>query len=118
MFASKTGRDFNTDPEPWEARNGYRYAEFNEGEAMFGGIRFAPRDEFDKPMHNEPNPILVEFRDVVDGMPAHLARKEVSWWLTCLSERAEFYEGKPEYKGWNESNITHARKVLERLARA
>lgn len=106
LFSSRP--PFNDDPEPWVIPNGYRYAGLNEGEAMFGGIMFSPRPEYDRPQHNPTNPILTEFRNDVRLNPtipvSHLA-------LIWVDSELFYFDEKPrgaEYR--------HALSVMERIS--
>lgn len=115
MFASKTPRDLNHDPEPWVAPDGTRRV-FSHVE--IGIKRFDPRPEFDHVQHNEPNPILVDFRDYAKehgdsaALARHWTRDDQQWWDVTRSTRLISVDepvGTPEQED-------HARKVLTRLA--
>lgn len=91
----------NTDPYPWRHWPPYggelreiRYASqldgFRDPQAA-GPIRFEPRPSFD----NNPNPILVEFRNLTNRDAASVLRQLPSFYTP---------------------HIDHARKVLQRLA--
>lgn len=121
MFSSKTPRDLNRDPEPWDIRgenNRWRYDDKRarviiDNPDVYGNritAHYDPRPEYDHPQHNPPNPILVEFRNDValnPGVPAaHLA---LIW---CDRGLFAF-----EAEGATLAHAAHARAVLERLAR-
>ena len=66
MFASKTPRDLNHDPLPYlYASTDYtaRFSHNNLGYPYASSAIYDPRPEFDHVQHNEPNPILVAFRE-------------------------------------------------------
>lgn len=63
IYASKTPRDLNRDPEPWTSHHGRHDEPDPAGWDFDVEFTYEPRPEFDPPKaHNEPNPILVEFR--------------------------------------------------------
>lgn len=96
MFASKGPR--NNDPFP---RQSHTWPE--------------PDPAWNITQHNAPNPVLIEFREVVYGLPRgrkDAYRHEVEWWLRCLAEPASLAPG---YR-WTFAQIEHARRVLTRLA--
>ena len=68
MYASKTPRDLNRDPEPWVIDMGIVCGEFRSAVEWVGGefaeTYHAPRPEYDAVQHNEPNPVLVAFRSL------------------------------------------------------
>ena len=100
MFASKTPRDLNRDPEPYyDIDRRLRYADAPAGTDYY--FRYEPRPEFDHVQHNEPNEILVSFRAGVEADPAH------DWITTYLVTLPD----------WTHGEVAHARKVLTRLAR-
>lgn len=117
MFASKTPRDLNRDPEPVVHPSGVRTAmfsmhfEFEAGESgPFGRIAPAlvdPRPEFDHVQRNEPNPILVEFRATLRNYHDK---------ALCLGHYIEYVTHGSVYD-WTSEQIAHARRVLERLER-
>lgn len=135
IYASKTPRDLNHDPMPWHvsltpSRGGngrwreWRGAASSWDDALVraedahpgwtahtGGL--IPRPEFDHKQHNEPNPILVEFRDVA-GTHFPFA-EDLDWWLKCLEDPTFDYTASG-YR-WTRAHVDHARRVLERLAR-
>jgi hypothetical protein len=100
IYASKTPRDLNHDPEPWIGRSPVTGDLIHTPVKPSGmdGFHVQPRDDYDHEQYNEPNPILVAFR--ADGDPGDPAD-----WLD-YSESA--YIGPPEH-------LDHARKVLARL---
>lgn len=115
MYASRTPRDLNHDPEPWVT---------NEPEPMrFGaelkprrGDRYDPRPEFDHAQHNEPNPILayilreaVEL-DAQENPPILDLANTALYILTAGLEVGEYDEAHTP------GEINHARRVLTRLA--
>ena len=66
MFASKTPRDLNHDPLPYlYASTDYtaRFSHNNLGYPYASSAIYDPRPEFDHVQHNEPNPILIAFRE-------------------------------------------------------
>lgn len=127
MFSSKTARDLNHDPEPDvltyngkdEKRVPVTYAAWaTPYENNFGEVverRHGPRTEFDHVQHNEPNPLLVDFR-VIDA-----GRNEYGDWVRDFDQRPEFWTrghtGAPSrYPQYTPEQVAHARRVLERLA--
>lgn len=64
MYASKTPRDLNRDPLPFVTYIGERTHIGTTNNAL------DPRPEFDHVQHNEPNPILVDYRAHKDDGPA------------------------------------------------
>lgn len=122
IFSSKTPRDLNHDPKPYvtyanDRRTDVRSAEWDmqsHGEVEY--VRsFDPRPEFDHVQHNEPNPILVDFREYArkarsaPWLAAHWTSSDETWMdiTTALSGDAPM--GTPEQEN-------HARRVLTRLA--
>jgi len=110
MFASKTPRDLNHDSEPWVT---------NEVEPMRFGPelmprrddRFDPRPEFDHVQHNEPNPILLDFRD---------SGGNAMEWRDVIESRdgdAFLAQTPREFGHIIPGHIVHAIRVLNRLAR-
>lgn len=79
IFASKTPRDLNRDPEPYvsSAPDFERYEQAEDNPKVHPVI-FDPRPEFDHPQNNKPNPILIAarraiaegatFRDIADDL--------------------------------------------------
>lgn len=131
IFASKMPRDLSHDPYPWavyvwphapEINASMRYG--TEDEAIRQAIGsyvhgFKPRPEFDHVQHNEPNPILVAFRNRAEDVT-------LDYWAWALEAEAAF----GGWSSWNHSDhpahsltiatdaqIEHARRVLERLAK-
>ena len=102
MFASKTPRDLNRDPEPWISSEGWRWDSNPIGDNFW-----EPRPEFDHVQHNAPNPILVEFRTSGDAA--------FDWWhwLGSTYDRTT----PPWQVAFTERHRDHARHVLSRLAR-
>lgn len=118
-YTSKTPRDLNHDPLPYvmyanDRRTDVRSAEWgmqSDGEVEY--VRsLDPRPEFDHAQHNEPNPILLAFRqDVADVFVAeqfNVAAIARSWIDgDALELFADMYPNEV---------LDHARRVLERLA--
>lgn len=110
IYASKTPRDLNRDPEPYlniETRKRYRTAP--AGTDYY--FRYEPRPEFDPVQHNEPNPILVGLRRLIeDGLHRDLAAfyADAATYLTGGTHTL----GDPIPAGASD----HAREVLTRLA--
>lgn len=101
IYASKTPRDLNRDPEPFRDELGHRWIL----PVTFQPRTFThdPRPEFDHVQHNEPNPILVEFRrNTYVGKAAH--------YLSYLDE-GDVYD----WRSFSAGVKAHARKVLTRL---
>jgi len=108
MYASKTPCDLNHDPYPWRVVLG---AWANTRCAVhLPESEHDPRPEFDHHQHNNPNPILLEFRRNYTG-----GRHD---WLTLFLDRLTpgdgFYVRSREHPP---QQIDHARRVLTRLAR-
>lgn len=107
MFASKTPRDLNRDPEPWtDARGENRHGPIGGWSSVW-----SPRPEFDHVQHNEPNPILLDFRDM---------HGDAQLWLETIEgpEGDAFLAETPKEFGYIDSDVIHhARRVLTRLAR-
>ncbi|SDH40659.1 hypothetical protein [Microbacterium sp. 77mftsu3.1] len=102
MFASKTPRQLNHDPEPFVSGVGNRHAE-NLNPAIW---RHDPRPEFDHAQHLQPNLILVEFRRTAyRGKAAH--------YVTYLTT-GDVYD----WRHYGDEMKTHAFRVLTRLANA
>lgn len=114
MFASKTPSDLNHDPEPWEDPHG------DNRHGPYGGwsSTWNPRPEFDPVQHNEPNPALLELRENLAEAGSVNAKPVISIRLMSLKWAEEEHN-----TGWQRftpetlAHITHARKVLTRLAR-
>lgn len=91
MFASKTPRDLPVmDDGAWRERGDEPW-----------GVTAPPTLHV---QHNEPNPILVEFREEWESTAFS---ELLHWWLPTLEENT--------YPGWTEPQIEHARRVLTRL---
>lgn len=108
LYSSKTPRDLNYDPQPFRDERGNRWIL----PVTFQPRTFThdPRPEFDHAQHNEPNPIILDFRDMV-GI--------AQLWLEAIEgpEGDAFLAGTPkEFGRIDADHITHARKVLTRLA--
>jgi hypothetical protein len=125
LYASKTPRDLNSDPHPivWDGHSPYDQMRadtdmFRKGApARFPGYSHRPRPEYDKPMHNEPNRLLIDFRYIDAG------RGEYARWVRDFDEHPEFWQRQPGAGlfagvtvGYEADHIAHARKVLTRLA--
>lgn len=115
MFSSRTPSDLSHDPHPnvWEGHSPFNQMRadtdvYRSGspEGVFGQMRYVrrPRPEFDHVQHNQPNPILVDFRQDYDG---DMRGWGVWFALWLYQEPREI--GSPEH-------IAHARRVLNRLA--
>lgn len=111
LFASKTPRDLNHDPEPFVDDHGCRWiAPVTFQPRTF---RYDPRPEFDHVQYNEPNPILVNLRQrIATGFDDV---EEFAWWLK------NEYNHDTDSWVWEddsitESHVAHARRVLSRLA--
>ncbi len=116
IFASKTPRDLNRDPEPWVTKPQLR-AEFGrpkhhaESIDCYAYCVRDPRPEFDHVQHNHPNPILLDFRET-NGI--------AELWLEAIEGKDGdvFLAGVPKAFGAIRApHIDHARRVLGRLAR-
>lgn len=111
LYASKTPRDLNRDPEPYVyAFGGERLSREDAYWNVGRVIGYEPRPEFDHPQHNEPNPILLDLRDT-HGLP--------DLWLEAIEGRDGdvFLAGVPRAFGdVRADHINHARRVLRRLA--
>lgn len=110
MYASKTPRDLNHDPKPHENGHGSRQDHPTIG-GMCGGCitRHVPRSSYDHKQHNEPNPILVEFREEVEQWSfVHKADLALNR-LDYMDALGLTYDEDPQ--------VDHACKVLTRLAR-
>lgn len=124
MFASKTPRDLNSDPTPYviKGENNTWRETVSQGEFFIANAdvyapritaRFDPRPEFDHVQHNEPNPILVEFRRV-HNLP-HLTAAGAPWlarhWILNWHIHREGHDDA------SDAQIEHAHRVLTRIAR-
>ena len=117
MFASKTPRDLNHDPEPWaHTACGYEWCDdFGDRFQTNNGTgnEFSPRPEFDHVQHNAPNPILVELRVAADV--------DFAWATARMLDALTYDHRAPEAmrevvrRSLPEAR-DHARKVLTRLA--
>lgn len=117
MYASKTPRDLSHDPYPWAVyvwphppriNASMRYATKDEAERQaFGSYvhGFYPRPEFDHVQHNEPNPLLILWRETTDG-----DMRGWGAWLT-LAAYDMIYDGL-----CTEAHKEHASRVLTCLA--
>lgn len=111
QYASKTAQP-NRDPLPWVDREDGPGNEIRQAWPD-GWTEYEPRPEFDHKQHNEPNPILVEFRDVA-GTHFPFA-EDLAWWLKCLEDPTFDYTANG-YR-WTLEQVDHARRVLSRLAK-
>jgi hypothetical protein len=115
MFASKTPRDLNHDPEPWQAPwPNLRRSESRSPFNVHDRWEHKPRPEFDHAQHNEPNPILVAFRED--------ARVQIEDGMDVIDVAVSWIEGESlgddgVFVGYDPDFLDHARKVLTRLAR-
>ena len=127
MFASKTPRDLNHDPEPIllansEGRIARWEWELLQGPPLHVNGSDSPRPEFDHVQHNQPNPILVEFcrmiRDDWDIREGELWMYAGSW-VDLMDEDPHMSEriNWGTLAGTEQPAIDHARRVLTRLAR-
>jgi len=106
MFASKTPRDLNADPEPWHGNQGDRYAYPQECGREGAEVIFDPRPEYDHAQHNEPNWLLIAFREEPKE-PGETDAQRIAWWLgIAIPDATEASEGESD----------HAHRVLSRLA--
>lgn len=112
MFASKTPRDLNRDPRPYRhAANEARVKHYIEGQEAYGWA-YDPRPEYDHAQHNEPNPILLAFR------------QHRTWEWVYINEDQSYAESVERFDGLRDESfmnvspeqINHARRVLTRLA--
>lgn len=117
IFASKSPRDLNRDPAPFRIWTG-PWAGTRAAQAVPGMTELDPRPEFGHVQHNQPNPILVAFRNRAEDVT-------LDYWAWALEAEAAF----GGWSSWNHSDhpahsltiatdaqIDHARRVLERLA--
>lgn len=118
MFASKTPRDLNHDPDPYVDQWGIDRNEDGDPAGYDFDVEFRhdPRPEFDHVQHNEPNPILIAFRDLGEkhGMAPDEVRNLARNWV----RKATYYEHHMNISGRRATNAqrNHARRVLTRLA--
>lgn len=119
MFASKTPRDLNRDPLPWW----HDHDELCDVSRLSGGHLprsatketeddiFDPRPEFDHVQHNQPNPLLADYR--LDIAHTGWRDRDPRDWLKEVTTR---------YPGitipWRPAEMDHALRVLTRLAKA
>ena len=109
IFASTTGRDLSHDSHPYRQMMGYARERDLESAPDTHAYVFDPRPEFDHVQHNEPNRILVEFREDVRLNPTIPAAHLALIWV----ERDLFAF---EVDGATLAHADHARRVLNRLA--
>lgn len=120
MFASKTPRDLNADPQPILLQ-GYRYGDremrFTREEAPWAQpwMEHAiedPRPEYDHAQHNKPNPILLEFRQSCED------EADLDGWFECLRtaliDPGDWGLPVSVYDGTDEE-VVHAYHVVARL---
>lgn len=117
IYASKTPRDLNHDPNPYATPSGYRT---NDRPGSYSWDKFPahmktynPRPEFDHAQHNEPNPILVELRVAADV--------DFTWATARMLDALTYDHRAPEamrevVRHSLPEARDHARRVLERLA--
>lgn len=113
MFNSQK---INTDPAPWRCVVDQSRADdpWAAG-ATPGGYSYEPRPKFD----NTPNPVLVAFREFdaaracsTTGHSATLELQRMAW--DAERDAYAYWHDLPEIP--THAQMTHARKVLERLA--
>lgn len=114
MFASKTPRDLNHDPNPWVVHTPEGYADRRYPvPRSYHEMEYAPRPEFDHVQHNAPNPILVWHRKTTrPGMTAEASRYVLDHWAATIGALPGL--GIIEYTAEHEA---HARRVLTLAAR-
>lgn len=142
IYASKTPRDLNHDPKcrncgctahpPGDGINGGCRAQWVEpdGWTMTCGCREGQASAVPHVQHNEPNPILIAFREYVEGADLSSLIWAANHWLWVFCHRDadtganRIYDevilaGDPDRDpprsiadAWED----HARRVLERLA--
>ena len=95
------------DPEPFIAALGTRTSMALEGDKFW---RWSPRPEYARP---EPNPILVDFRNSVNGDAASLARNWL-WLMEDDPDMDDHFVWAP-IRNPRPAEIEDARKVLTRL---
>lgn len=101
QLSSKTPRDLNHDPYGYVCTEG---PSCRHSRKLAPTTRWSPRPEFDHVQHNEPNPILVEFRATL---------RNYNDKALCLAHYIEYVDG--AVYGWAPAHIDHARKVFIRL---
>lgn len=118
MFASKSPRDLNHDPEPWQGgvmggRASDELMRRREAMTFQTGWHYNPRPEFDHVQHNAPNPILTYARQYLnrEGDKAYM----YGVWRDALLFRGPFSEDVKMLTPTSEL-MAHARRVLGRLA--
>lgn len=103
MYASQKR---NLDERPWRDSRGMHWT--LEVAPCTGEVRtYAPRPEFD----NNPNPALLAFREAVDSSTQAIRHDARLWLHLHLREFVQL-------NGLDADTELHARRVLERLARA
>lgn len=116
MFASKTPRDLNHDPKPYVGASGDR--DYEQSAPWHAAREYDPRPEFDHVQHNEPNPILVEFRRTLTQVEVPAPWLAGHWTQTDeMWDEMVLLDGSmdDEHIG-TLAQEDHARKVLSRLA--
>jgi hypothetical protein len=113
IYSSRTPRDLNHDPEP------YRYSIWRNTDGNSAGYDFDavfahdPRERFDHVQHNQPNPILIEFRASFED------DADLDGWveamLTALTDPGDWGLPNSVYDGTDEE-VAHAYAVITRLA--
>jgi len=109
MYASKTPRDLNHDPEPYVCDRFHRH---DQEEGEFLRATHDPRPEFDHVQHNEPNTVLTGLRTLMSGgvhRPTGDFYADAARYLTGGTHAMD----NPIKPGMAD----HARRVLSRLAR-
>lgn len=106
QFSSR--EPFNDDPEPWvcTAPDFERYEDEGDYEGRHA-VMFDPRPEYNRPQTNPTNPILTEFRRLVDTTGNGLY---VTAWLLA----GDLIE---EWASYPEDQWHHAMDVLEKILR-
>ena len=115
MYASKTPRDLNRDPQPyWEGGERVSIAPGDTYLRAIMATSFDPRPEFDHVQHNKPNRLLIDFRRIDGG------RGEYADWVRDIDENRGWWVSQMAPSGntigYAPHEIQHARKVLTRLA--
>ena len=124
MFASKTPRDLNHDPEPWRITKRVAFGEpfFYTGnrstESRDDGpnVRYAydPRSFYDHVQHNRPNVWLTGLRDSMRIPGDHTLQDQARIQLKNALELQAVCLARPELT--EPPSLGHAIRVLTRLA--
>jgi hypothetical protein len=119
IYSSKTPRDLNRDPFPFVTYRDvtgskgpqplWRSANKVDGAGFFA--QREPRPEYDHVQHNEPNPILADYRMDI----AHTTWRDRNplEWLAEVTGPMVWLNGKHP---WSRDQVNHASRVLARLA--